>query len=207
MIKYPDYKTIKKFIELLANLNGYYEIRYFQNEKKFRAFFNKDDSLPKRIARFIVRKEDANQYDWYIGIFPRNEKKGTMDVIDKCNYFFIDIDDCRYIKNLALLIQDVKEKFFEPYIVAVSGRGVHLYFKVEVLNPIEWRKYQKIVGEYFKKSYNAEYFIDTTRIARIIGTWNYKSNKPTFLSYYSNREIKIEELNDLLKLKDLPQSI
>lgn len=207
MIKYPDYKTIKKFVELIAILDGFYEIRYFSNNIKYRRFFFRDNKISKKIASYICNYKDANNFDWYIGIFARNKKDGTSEAIDRCNFIFIDIDDYKYVKILPILIEEVKTNFFDPYIVAVSGRGVHIYFKIDVLDKDTWRNYQKIVGEYFKNKYNAEYFIDVTRIARIIGTWNFKSNKPTFLSYYSKNKISVDELNDFFKLKELPKSI
>ncbi|MEM1544435.1 MAG: hypothetical protein QW734_05420 [Candidatus Bathyarchaeia archaeon] len=207
MIRYPDKKTIKQFIDLIAISDGYYEIRFFSKDIRYRRFFIKNEKISENISRFIYNYKNANNFDWYIGIFARNKKDGTSEAIDKCNLIFIDIDDYKYVKMLPLLIDDVKTNFFNPYIVAVSGRGVHIYFRIDDLDKDTWRIYQKIVGEYFKNKYNAEYFIDVTRIARIIGTWNYKSNKPTFLSYYSKNKISIEELNNFFKLKELSKSV
>jgi len=200
MKTYPDRDTIEKFLKEIITFGNFWEIRYFHNEEKYRKFFKNDGKLEKRIAKYIVGHKDANNFDWYIGIFPRDIPKGTSDAISQCHLLYFDFDDYNLVKNISLFIQDLRENFLEPSIVAVSGRGVHVYYKIEPIDKETWRKTQKVVGGELKKKYDKlDIFIDPTRISRIIGTWNYKSNKPTFLSFVSKKVYKIEELKNLFK--------
>lgn len=199
--KYPNFKEIKNFLSLINTEGNYWEVRYFKNEEKRKAFFKNIFG----IIKFIKNTENPNEYDWYIGLFPRDEKDGTEKSISKCHLIFIDIDNEYWRNNIPILLYELR-KFILPYLVAISGRGVHIYYRTESLDKETWKVYQILFGEYFKKKFGAEYFKDVTRITRIIGTWNKKSNKPTYLVYFNKNNIlkkeKLEEIsNNLLKFQ------
>lgn len=206
MKKYVDYNKLKEAISILKPNNELFEIR-IMGSKKYSGYFTNYDVLEQEI-KLLEQRGLLNGEQCYITLnkikddcYAREQRNKLIyakqttkdDDIIKYEYVFVDIDPVRESGisstdselNKALDMRDDVYKFlksngFKDPIIARSGNGCHLLYKINVLNIKENEEQIKNFLKVLDLRFSNEYAkIDVTnsnpaRICKLYGTLSQK---------------------------------
>ena len=170
-------RDVEKHLEFLMDgyKNSYFwEVRLVKNGVK-RGFFKTKEEIIE-----FLKRQNAENKNVLIGLLPRKEKGGRKESVAEANTFVIDID-FDYIAEDKIgkeIYVKLAENFIKPSLVVKSGRGFHVYWKInENIEPKKWERIQK--GLIKKVSEIIDYkvdkqLIDCSRVIRLAGTNNVK---------------------------------
>ncbi|WP_367306291.1 hypothetical protein [Alicyclobacillus acidocaldarius] len=182
----PDFGLVEAFLRKLVGAqfplvgNGalYFELAFRDEGKKdagmhasMAKFSGQDDlgALVDKLAKMVPANKAA-----YIGVVPRraySPKHATKDQVHThTRVLWLDVDD------FSGSWQDFADKLpAPPNWVTYSGHGLHLYFVLDEPVPVE--QAEAMMRELASRV-GADHAVDRTRILRIPGTWNRKSEPP-----------------------------
>ncbi len=156
-MKYYDEAEIRKTIPLIT-LNQPYEVRIVYNDGKVRSgYFKGEDILVKELEK--VNLDDCNVYitlgqihegcycrkqrDRFIECKGKNAPSTSENDVIAFRWFLIDIDpkrpsgisssdaELKHAMIVALRVIEFMAKLdFDSYIIALSGNGVHLLYRI-----------------------------------------------------------------------------
>ncbi|MEM5828032.1 MAG: hypothetical protein QW197_00805 [Candidatus Aenigmatarchaeota archaeon] len=189
----------------------YWELRVLhQNNIYLQEFFERKIDV---LSFFKKNLEKLKDKDCYIGLLPRVEKIGSREAVKFGNVFVIDLDSEKAIEDYRKIYDKLFSFNIPPSLIANSGNGIHVYYKVNKLVEIEkWKLLQQGLLNFFIQNfdeYNVDKVVkDEARIIRVIGTINNKKEpKQTSILYSSNIKYDLEYFEDFVKnfldLKDL----
>lgn len=196
-------EIIGKQYDILGHPAGTFtEIRVIGNSSGIPSTFDPQVFCDSR-QKFIEEVSKRLDYDVYVGINPRKEKKGTASAVSHLTCVVIDIDPVRprgtpstdeqHAKALAL-----GKRIFEELrgqALVSSGSGCHVYLTIkpipivsnEAVTAYVKRWMDAIRLNYATTELNIDAIHDTPRIIRAWGSKNSKSNRVcTLISYNQN---------------------
>jgi hypothetical protein len=156
--------------------NIFWEIRLI-NKLNVKQFFFKN---VEEIKEFLKNQEnELKNYNCYIGIYPRIERKGDSSAVKFGNVLFFDFDSGKAKENIDIIYEKLCNLGLKPSLLGISGHGVHGYIKLNEVLDIE--KLKEVENDFllFLKANLGEYnpdmkINDPARIMRVLGTLNLK---------------------------------
>ncbi|MEM5820905.1 MAG: hypothetical protein QXP34_01105 [Candidatus Aenigmatarchaeota archaeon] len=207
--------VIEEFLNFLCsgyeNEKVYWEVRILhKNNVYVQEFFERKLDI---ISFFKKNLEKLKDKDCYIGLLPRIQKIGSREAIKFGNVFVIDLDSEKAIEKYKEIYDKLFSLNIPPSLIANSGNGVHIYYKLNRNVDVEkWKLLQQALLNFFVQNFD-EFNIDKVvkdeaRIIRVIGTINNKNEpKQTSILHFSNIKYDLEYFEDFaknfLELKDL----
>lgn len=203
----------KKQIKLIhRDDDGFIAIAAERN-RSFLQYHYKYDTLIKNIKKTV--NIDANIYITANSFFKPSR---TIESIRKLNALYIDLDYYKIEKYKDYtgeeMLEVLNENYFgksipKPTLVTFTGRGLGIYWAIENLPYMAlplWNTVQKYILGKLKPIGADPVSIDASRLLRLSGTVNLKSNKNTYIIYsnkrvYNLRDIQKEYLPVLSKKK------
>lgn len=157
--------------------SGWLEMRAFRREGESVVRRQDFKAIPLRsipsLAAEIVRLSDV-QFDVYIGVLPREEKRGVAESVRRARWMWADLDS----KTLTSSQQSAAVE--ECDLAVDSGYGTHCYWSLgeEMLLPgfADRETFCRVMRAIQKKTSDdtADNVSDLPRILRVPGTWNWK---------------------------------
>ena len=203
----------KKQIKLIhRDDDGFIAIAAERN-RSFLQYHYKVDTLVQNIKKTL--NIDANIYITANSFFKPTR---TIESIRKLNALYIDLDYYKIEKYKDYtgeeMLEVLNENYFEksipkPTLVTFTGRGLGIYWAIENLPYMAlplWNTVQKYILGKLKSVGADPVSVDASRLLRLVGTKNLKSNKGTYIIYsnktvYNLRDIQKEYLPVLSKKK------
>ena len=204
----------KKQIKLIhRDDDGFIAIAAERN-RSFLQYHYKVDTLVQNIKKTL--NIDANIYITANSFFKPTR---TIESIRKLNALYIDLDYYKIEKYKDYtgeeMLEVLNENYFrkdilpKPTLVTFTGRGLGIYWAIENLPYMAlplWNTVQKYILGKLKPIGADPVSIDASRLLRLSGTVNLKSNKNTYIIYsnktvYNLRDIQKEYLPVLSKKK------
>ena len=187
----------KKQLEFLGQKEGNFtEFRILFEDGSMRPEFRTNLSPKKDIEAYLIDK--VRQV--YVGINPRRSCSGRAQDVSSLNCLVLDIDPVRprgegstekqHKASIALaekILDDlIKHKKGIKVAVVDSGSGAHVYIPIvpilvtdyQVLTASIRRWFYKIKKHYETAELRIDPIYDISRIIRVWGSWNTKSNRP-----------------------------
>lgn len=236
-----DEKEVAKAIGLLKEDGEIFEIRVLENKGTYSAYFNDIETALRQLKTLNVEGK-SNVYICLQKIknacysraqkdkFIKNATPTTGDTdIEGYNWLFIDLDPVRpsgtsssekelnYAKQKAnAIILYLRNKKFREPIVAISGNGVHLLYKIEFKNEktrIDLiKKFLETLHILFSdekvdidmKNYNP------ARICKLYGTMAEKGSNTKDRPYRESKIVKVPqniESNDIELIKEVVKDL
>jgi len=188
-----DYKSISTFINFLVRGNFYWETRFIRDKVISDRFHKNKFEIFEHLSRF--RLDEAN---FYIGINPRSEMDKKKKSVQFGNVIYVDFDSERAKYDFDYLLKAFINNGIEPSLAGVSGRGAHFYWKLRDVIPADkWEKLQKRFVDWVHANfsdYEPDRLIDRTRISRILGTYNQKSDAESKVLHLSEKTYDAEHI-------------
>jgi len=187
----------------------------------------KNYRLAERIAyiEFIQRLNEIindNQNEYFVGIGERKQGKGRAKANDitQLHGYVIDLDlNLNYIpekEEVKIITQKIFDKFSilkNYWSINFSGRGLHIWYKFnKTISKNDWENIYKHIWERLlkelKKEINAidEKIIDVSRIIRVPGSINKKSNLRAQVLDFKGEEIDIDNLKIIIDQLDIEET-
>ena len=203
----------KKQIKLIhRDDDGFIAIAAERN-RSFLQYHYKVDTLVQNIKKTL--NIDANIYITANSFFKPTR---TIESIRKLNALYIDLDYYKIEKYKDYtgeeMLEVLNENYFgksipKPTLVTFTGRGLGIYWAIENLPYMAlplWNTVQKYILGKLKPIGADPVSIDASRLLRLSGTVNLKSDKNTYIIYsnktvYNLRDIQKEYLPVLSKKK------
>lgn len=157
--------------------SGFVEVRAFcktgGNVAKRQFFQSLPMRSPEPLAKELVMLSDRN-FDVYVGVLPRKEKRGVADAVVSARWVWADLDaKCMSPVRIAEAVADAD-------MIVQSGYGTHAYWQLtqerELLTGLQREKFVRLVRRAQSSLSNgaADDVSDLPRILRVPGTWNWK---------------------------------
>lgn len=203
---------LKKFFEV-NDPSQFIEFRVFGKKGIIKNFFIKIEDL---IEESIIAKKEIKKYlhnyNFYFGVLPRIERKGTRDAIKEGSSLWIDFD-C-HGENVSK--EDVRKKYDEfmkkldeiafpkPNFVLFSGKGFQCYWfldgvvKSEKLEKMEEALLEKL-STFFPQNIDKQ-VKDLARIMRVPLSENVKYEQPiqTEVWFYKGIRFPVKVIEDFI---------
>ena len=218
----------KQFYERIIEFKDYIEVRIIDNSSKYKPI----SRFAKNIEELTKIFNEFNNKRWniYVGINTREEKKKTDKFINYRKLFYFDIEhkkdkpslqDNSYYRKLekvcVYIIHYLRENYgLRPCVVTISGRGLHLYYKIKpVLNTPEskqmFRSWYKLTQDEIEKDMKKhkvpeikeikfkDSVFNASRIASAPGTYHtkYEEMPKRYIKYLNEKHIN--DINKLLQ--------
>ena len=180
---------LKKFFEI-SDPKSYVEFRVFDKRGVISQFFVKiEDLMNENVVVEKSLEKFLSGYNFYFGVLPRTEQKGTKDVIKEGSTLWLDFD-CHF-ENIKDDIRKKYEEFMKkldevafpkPNFVLFSGKGFQCYWfldgvvKAEKLEKIEEALLEKL-SNFFPQNIDKQ-VKDLSRIMRVPLSENVKYEQP-----------------------------
>jgi hypothetical protein len=175
---------------------GFVEMRAFRKEGGDVVRRQDWRPLPLRglrsFAAELVRLSDVS-FDVYVGVLPREEKRGTADSVKQARWMWADFD----AKNMH---PGQLSAMSEAATMAVdSGYGLHCYWEItpmKLASLSEREVFCRAMRGLQKKGSDgqADNVADLPRILRVPGTWNWKNGEKMPVRLIAAPVIESEEL-------------
>ena len=215
-------QDIKKFIAFIkSNYQNemHYEFKLMDRENKTvkKQFFFKKE---KQINDFL-EKEDGiiADYNFYMGLLPRDKSSGKRADISVGNVIFIDLDSEIAISEYKIILEKLTNFGIRPSMTNKSGHGIHLLWKIDCELAIQRRQIiEKAMINFFRENfqeYNPDCVIfNETRLIRVAGSVNQKVGKDPvlveilddFLGDYREKDL-LKVLNNNIEKETIKQII
>lgn len=160
-----------------STTDGYMQVKQIVNDTEKITIFNTDNSNLRQVVMDLDKSKDT-----YVSINTHFIPSGTFNTIRQFRALYIDLDLDKFAKaETVYMVYDLvnSEKIPEPTMVIDSGRGLHLYWRIENA-PFQarytWQEIEDFL--YFKlKGLGSDLkATDGARILRIPNTINSKNN-------------------------------
>jgi len=138
----------------------------------FREYVDSIDSVFCSLAK--VEAEWEVPIDWYIGVLPRKERKGTKDSVRESRVVWVDVDS-KHVggKHEAYNRLTQRHLFpFPPSLLVDSGNGYHGYWLLS--QPISDIGTIEGINAGLASVFGGDRVFDASRVLRIPGTTNWK---------------------------------
>lgn len=188
-----------KFIDTLYHLepDGYFELRFINDDNVIRKFIEFpifDDDILQYVEKY------GYEYHSYFGINPRvkkdSKKKSIQDQIIGC---WADLDAKDYQGGKEEALERLRQFALIPSIIVDSGNGYHAYWLTkEFLHNDQAEQ----INRGLAKELDSDSVPDVTRILRLPGTLNLKTDPPKICKIkYIDRPFVSYSLSDLEPFK------
>lgn len=184
-----------------CNPEGLVELRFFKQGRSSRPFFQKIGRL-KACKYFVedrIEKEQQRGFNAYFGIATRRERSGKKESCYQVPGFWVDIDTGADHKKQTPFndpleaVNFVNNKFNlegvpESSYIVFTGGGLHLYYLLEdgltIRNDSDIQEIESI-NQGLQELFSGDCVKDVSRVMRIPGTYNLKTDKPRLCEIYS----------------------
>ncbi|MGC8567498.1 MAG: DUF5906 domain-containing protein [Caldisphaera sp.] len=175
----------KQYIEFIIKGwedDDYLEIRALENNKvKLNIFYRIGEMKIDEVCDLIKQKLDI-----YVGVLPREKKCGRDECIKKGNLLWADHDFHNDVSKKPSLEEEKNYIFSKldiyPTLLVDSGRGYHIYFKLEEFIDI---KTIRGINEKIANALGSDpQVINPSRIMRLPGSYNRKADKNAEIVMY-----------------------
>lgn len=195
--------VLHKFLDFITSgYDGIWEVRVIDKSMSKvinRKFFDNKKEVFEWFDRNFDYLKDKNVY---FSLLPRIKKSGTKEDVKNGNVFVIDMDfktdKLRLEANAKLVYRVLNDIMLRPSVIADSGHGLHVYYKLS--NPVEierWRKLNRLLFKLFKKFFKdvTVEMKDEATCIRVIGIKNNKEEPiETRFLYEDYVEYEYDEL-------------
>lgn len=187
------------------NDDGFITVAVKDIDNKWQQYHYKKEDLENNIFKIL-----GFNIDTYMSINSFYVPKRSSECIRHINSLYIDIDNHSEAKvNIDSVLYFLEEDFFnrevpKPNLVIKTGRGLALYWILEHLPKqglplwtlIQEELYKKIKGieDYIKDIVVDPATLDVSRVLRIPGSKNTKSNTLAKIYSYSNEKYRLDEI-------------
>lgn len=161
-----------------STTDGYMQVKQIINDTEKITIFNTDNANLRQVVMDLDKSKDT-----YLSINTHFIPSGTFNTIRQFRALYIDLDLDKYAKTETVyMVYELvnNNKIPEPTMVIDSGRGLHLYWRIENA-PFQARYTWQEIEDYlyFKlKNLGADLkATDGARILRIPNTINSKNNE------------------------------
>jgi hypothetical protein len=193
------------FAEYLKDHKGFIEIREI-NQRVRQKFYSSVDELIIRLPTHIG--------NIYFSVCPREEKAGAGKNVKYISALWLDIDVAgtgHKKKSVYTTKEEALEKVLAlkpvPSIVISSGSGIHLYWllnKVYPLDTAEARRRVELILDGLIKDTNGDTIGDLARVMRVPSTWNVKDpTRPKLCEVISINEKQKYAMDDFNKYEKI----
>ncbi|MCA9167404.1 MAG: hypothetical protein KDB23_07030 [Planctomycetales bacterium] len=128
------------------------------------------------VAKFeqIRRVNESQQCEIFVGVNPRNQRRGDKDAVVVVRSIWVDLDNI----NLDTARNDWQPLVPEPTVIVSSGSGIHAYWKLSepfVISDRSDRLRFEVMLQRFYADIGSDSVFDVSRVLRLPGTLNYKA--------------------------------
>lgn len=198
-------QAIKQLKLVHGNDDGFITVAVKDIDNKWQQYHYKKENLENNIFKIL-----GFNIDTYMSINSFYVPKRSSECIRHINSLYIDIDNHSEAKvNIDSVLYFLEEDFFnrevpKPNLVIKTGRGLALYWILEHLPKQGLPLWTLIQEELYKKIKGIEGYIkdiavdpatlDVSRVLRIPGSKNTKSNTLAKIYSYSNEKYRLDEI-------------
>jgi len=198
--------TSNKFVDFVTSgykEKCYWEIRNISKDgNAVSFFFDNGEELKKYLE---INQGSLSTVNCFFGVNPRIAKTRGDESIKFSNILFTDLDSPKAIEECEKIHSRLNEFRLNPSLIANSGHGVHIYWKIsETISSELWTELQKALIEFFKANfpeYNPDGNIkNPERVMRLIGSINVKDVPiETSVLKEENNSIEISTVENILE--------
>lgn len=195
-----------KYLRLVHDIDdGFITLAVKEEQKEWQQYHYKKEIIEDNIFKAL-----GLDLDTYMSVNSFYVPKRSSECVRCINSLYVDIDDHTNNKvNMDSVLYFLEEDFFnreipEPNLVIKTGRGLALYWILENLPKqglplwtlIQEQLYKKVKGieDYIKDIAVDSATLDVSRVLRIPGSKNTKSNTLAKIYSYSNEKYRLDEI-------------
>jgi len=141
-------------------------------------------------------------YSAYCGVNPRRHRAGEAKDVLNIQALFLDLDVNKGV-DVSMNLTKLQRFGLDPSMIVWSGNGAHFYFILDDPQPVEEGT---LLAERLCDATESDRVFNATRIARIPGTLNFKTEPPKscYVATLTERNYPAEEIAAALDRMGIP---